>query len=539
MELYYTSNPMSTPSTPNDRPHDEYDKLLAHIRESFEDAIHDGDPLFTTTAENVDLFDIFLRNLPVEARQHYTCNECRRFVNRYGHLVTINQYGELDSVMWNYAPPFFYKAVSAIRDLVKRSRVTGVFLTTDKRLGVAKTGVWTHMSVDIPSDMRFRKVIYTPEQSMAQKREEFKMLMTALNKYQLSTVETAVNILESDTLYRSEKVLGIGRWFLDVRRFNTHNPNYANLIWRVVERARPGFCHISSSMIGTLLDDIEDGYIFEEVQRRFDEKMNPLKYQRPQVAPSAGNVKRAEEIVAKFGLEKSLKRRFARLDEIKTIWKPKNEFVAPLTTTGIFAGIKTKEKEKTPVNDICPRTQTMTWDKFRRTVLADARKIELYVSSYKSGFAAFVTAEDKDAPPIVQWDSEENRNPFSWYLYSGGSFPEVWNLEGGEYVEVTGITPQPNMWQSGYEHQGEGVLFVLKNCKDKYNKSSGLFPEILRSELREVRSTIEAYSARNKLSGYDEASACGILIQNGFAKDIKLRVTTDVGVRTYMLDRWD
>lgn len=535
MELYYTT----TPATPNDRPYDEYDKLLGYIRDSFERSISSGEQLFTTTAADVDLFDIFLWNLPAEARQHYNCNECRRFVNRFGHLVTIDNDGDIKPVMWALAPKFFTQAVARVFFAVKAARVTGVFLTSDKRLGVTRTGEWTHMSVDIPSEMRYRKVLNTPEQAIAEKREDFRMLMAALNTYKLETVETAVNILESDSLYRSEKVLGIGRWFLEVKRLGSTGRNFANLVWKKVAEAPAGFCHISSSMIGTLLDDIEDGLSFETVKRKFDEKMNPLKYQRPQVAPSAGNVKRAEKIVAKLGIEKSLKRRFARLNEINTIWKPKNEFVAPLTTTGIFAGIKTKEKEKAPVNDICPRTQTMTWDKFRRTVLADAKKIELYVPQFKSGFAAFVTAEDNAAPPIVQWDNEDHRNPFSWYLYNGGSYPEAWNLKGGEYVEVTGVTPQPNMWQSGYEHQGEGVLFVLKNCKDRYNRSSGLFPEILRSELREVRSTIEAYSAINKLSGYDEASACGILIQNGFVKSVKLRVTTDVGVRTYTLDRWD
>jgi hypothetical protein len=541
MELYYTT----TPATPNDRPYDEYDKLLGQIRESFEIATHSNKHLFTTTAADMDLFDSFLIRLPIEARQHYNCNECRRFINKYGHLVTINEYGDLEPVMWSYAPSFFAKAVFAIHDIVKRSKVTGEFITSDKRLGVAKTGVWHHMSVDIPGTMRHNERLYTADQVMAQKKEEFKMLVDALNRYKLDTVKTAVNILESNSLYRGDKVLGIARWFLKVyqetdalRNKTTTKHLYTNLIWKKVAEAPAGFCHVHSSMIGTLLDDIEDGYSFEEVKRRFDEKMNPLKYQRPQTAPGSGNVKRAEEIVAKLGLENSLKRRFARLDEINTIWKP-HVIPAPLTTTGIFAGIKTKEKEKLWTNDISPRTQTMTWDKFRRTVLADAKKIELYVSQYKSGFAAFVTAEDNAAPPIVQWDSEENRNPFSWYLYSGGSYPEVWNIEGGEYVEVTGITPQPNMWQPGYEHQGEGVLFVLKNCKDKYNKSSGLFPEILRSELREVRSTVEAYSQANKLSGYEEASACGILIQNGFTKGTKLRVTTDVGVRTYELDRWD
>lgn len=292
-------------------------------------------------------------------------------------------------------------------------------------------------------------------------------------------------------------------------------------------------------MIGTLLDDIEDGMGLEAVKSRFANKMNPLQYQRPQVAPAAQNVARAEEIVAKLGIANSLKRRFARLDELNLVWQPREEKPKVSVGTGIFSGLKTKEETRAKkTSNLVANGGTMTWDKFQRTVLPNAKKIEMN-ARYNDSYAAMVTAEDPSAPPIIQWDSEENRNPFSWYLYNGGSYPNQWNLSAG-WNEVTGITLQPNLWQPGFEHQGHGVLFVLKNCKDKNNRSSGLFPEIMRGELREVRATIEAYSHSNKLSGYEEATACGILRQGGKEwYNCELRVTTDLGVTTYKLDRWD
>jgi hypothetical protein len=125
-------------------------------------------------------------------------------------------------------------------------------------------------------------------------------------------------------------------------------------------------------------------------------------------------------------------------------------------------------------------------------------------------------------------------------MYSGGSTASQWNLPSSCYIEVAGITLQPNMWQPGYEHIGEGVIFILKGCKDSMNKSPGLFSEVMRGELREVRATIEAYSKAHKLEGYDEASACGLCLQSGNNDwSCSLRVTTDVGVAIYNLDRWD
>lgn len=540
MNASETRAAFNTIETDLSRPGDGYEHLLNDIRQSFGTAVSIDEPLFTTNVEN--LYDIFLNNLPEEARQHYNCHECRRFVNNYGGLVTIDDAGYTHPVMWEcLAPEFFYLAVANVSNAVRAAKVTGVFLTTEKRLGVPKTGKWTHMAVDIPNfDRRFkhRDRIFTADQKMAEKRQDYQMLMRACANYKKETVESAVNLLRSNSLYRSEKVLGIAEWFLDLKQ-NMGKPGcFTNIVWKKVATAPAGFCHISSSMIGTLLDDIEAGMDFEAVKRRFDEKMNPTKYQRPKAAPTAQNVARAEEIVAKLGIANSLKRRYARLDELQKVWVPKVE-EPKAARGGVFASVKTKESQNV-AKPIFGTGATMTWDKFQRTVLPTAKKIEVKTSYGRDSFAALVTAVDPEAPPIIQWDTEENRNPFSWYLYSGGSYASNWNVRSGDYVEVTAVVLQPNLWQPGYEHQGKGVLFILKDCKDKQNKTSALFPEILRGELHEVRATIEAYSKANSLSGDWEADACGLIYQSSHDNwQCNLRVTTDVGVSTYKLDRWD
>ena len=157
----------------------------------------------------------------------------------------------------------------------------------------------------------------------------------------------------------------------------------------------------------------------------------------------------------------------------------------------------------------------------------------------QENFVAILTAEDPNAVPIIKWDSKSNRNPFNWYVYNGGSYPGQWGLRTG-FVEVTGVVMQPNLWQPGYESHGKAVFFILKGCKDSKANSLCLFPETLKSELHEVRATIEAYSKQHRPSGYEEASACGIKLQaNSKWWDYDFRVTTDDSIRTYKLDRWD
>ena len=526
------------------REDDEYHTLLDSIKRSFATQINDGkEPLFTTDVEN--LYDVFVNHLPFYARQTYNCRACRDFVNKYGSLVRISDKGYLEPVMWNRVrtTSFFEDALQTVYAAVSNAKVTGVFITSEKTLGTPKTGIWEHMAVDVPKSMIYSSFIYTTNQVSAAKLEDFKMITKAVSDYSIETVEAAVNLLRSDSMYRGDKILGIAEWFLDVQKSVKNTRLRRNILWKKVATAPAGFCHISSSVIGTLLDDISEGMSIEDVQRRFNEKMDPLKYQRPQVAPSAGNVARAEKIVAELGLENSLKRKFARLDEIETIWKPvdkTHKLTSSTMSSGVFSDIKTKESTVKKPNIGYRSESKMTWVKFQRTVLPIATKIELDVHTRMNSYAAIVTAEDPNATPIICWDKEDHRNPFNWYLYAGGSDASRWNMSYQTYVEVTGITLQPNMWQPGYEHDGEGVLFILKGCKDNYNSSSALFPEHMRGELREVRSTIEAYSKQHKLSGYDEASACGLLLQSkNDSWYCKLRVTTDVGVSIYNLDRWD
>lgn len=526
-----------------DRPNDGYPELLEHIRKSFNEEVADiKEPLFITDAyKKNDLYEMFLNNLPVEARQHYNCRACRNFVNRYGSIVRVDEDGNIRPVMWNYTPKFFNHAICDIRNAVLLSKIESVFIPSEKRLGTPKTGVWHHMAVDIPRDRIYHGRLKNAHQTMAEMNEEFKMLMTAARTYNVETVKTAITLLKSDAMYRGDKILPHAEWFLDILNIKRGDRKFTNLIWKKAVTAPTGFCHITSGMLGSLMDDIANGYHVDVIIRKFNEKMDPLCYQRPQAAPSAGNVARAEKIVAELGIENSLKRRFARIDEIETVWNPVlSNTLGSSATTGVFAGIKTKEDMSKRNDTICAPETTMTLEKFRRTVLPEAKKIELLVPSARNSYAAIVTAEDSDAPPIILWDSEEQRNPFSWYIYNNGSYPSAWNLPDNKFVEVIGISLQPNLWQSGFEQLGKGVIFILKDCKDLYNKSSGLFPEVLRGELREVRSTIEAYSREHCLSGWDEASACGLMLQSSSEDWIcKLRVTTDNGVSLYKLDRWD
>lgn len=120
---------------------DGYKELLDGIRREFQKNVKDGgEPVFTTDAHG--LYDLLLQSIPAEARQHYNCNACRNFVNRFGGLVKIDEEtGKQTPIMWNEeAPAFFADAVKAIRRRVNTAKITGMFITSEKKLGIPVTG---------------------------------------------------------------------------------------------------------------------------------------------------------------------------------------------------------------------------------------------------------------------------------------------------------------------------------------------------------------------------------------------------------------
>lgn len=520
---------------------------------AFEKSIHEsfdrfkGEPLFTTNVGN--LFDIFLLNLQQDERQYYNCNACRHFINKYGGLVTISKDGVKIPVMWQgYIPDFFKVAVSCILNIVLSSKVNGVFLSRDKVLGTPVTGTWTHMHAH--NNSVYSNRLHDVQEVIAEKKADFELLKRSLKEYPIHVVDQAVLFLRTNSLYRSEKVLGIAEWFKNLhdecKTGFSSVPHYArhydDLVWRAVALAPPGYCHVKNTMIGTLLDDIVSGMGFEMASKRFEEKMNPTKYQRPKVAPTAGNIERAEKIVEKLGIQSSLERRFATLSELRKIWIPMVPLCSP-HPEGVFFDVKPKATGCMHRVGGVPQAsipqQNITFRSFAERVLPVAESIEIKIGTVEN-FCAILTTVDVFAPPIIQWDTIEQRNPFSWYVYPAGSYPSKWNVSSG-WAKVTGICYQPSMWFGKNEHHGKSAIFVIEGCKDTSYKTAGngLFPEILKSDLREVRATIEAYSRKARLHGYRNATACGIRLQDSHNNRVVVRVTTDVGVATYNIDRWE
>lgn len=448
--------------------------------------------------------------------------------------MSIDDDGKTVPIMWaspdmrlseHYGP-----AIIGLAERVARAKIVSAFYSSKKTWGEPVTGKWTHYSVTPPASMVHKALATTAGQKMAASKERRRIIVEALKDFSPALLDEALRVLKADAVTQAERFVAPLQWLRDLHD-RPKGREGVNLLWLAVSIAPEGFCHPRAGMTGSLLEDIAEGMPFEKVQSRWNAKMHPLQYQRPQAAPAAGAIKAAEELVAKLGIGPSLERRFARLDEVKTIWRPvASETPAP--SGGIFSHLKAKNVQE--VQSLAIPAQRMTWHKFKNTALKPAHRLQLHVP-YRGDFVAMLTAQNPDAPPIIKWDTEENPYPVSSYRYHTGSNASTWGLLPNTLAEVTAICPKP----SAFDDADPGVILILEGAKDsRTNQGNALFPEILKSDLHGVRSVIEAYSKHAVIGGVEDASACGLGVGKGDL-GFTIRAYDGKSWLDYKIDRWD
>lgn len=528
-----------------DRYHtDEYNNLVALMQRRFDKLTAGATPVFQTAGSD-KLWEAYINSFPVADRQYHTCSCCRHFITRFGGLVVIDEHGTQKSALWpsetEVAQMDYYgPAATLMRKMVKKAKVTSLFVSSEDSLGMKEAGGWTHFAV-IPNT-KFHSLKLTANQKMAETREDYINMKRALAEFSLESLTQMMRVINSNALYRSAQVEGPGKWLHDLKaRISSEKVSKTqdNILWQAIGSAPPGFCHPRSSMIGTLLDDIKAGYAFDDISRRFATKMLPTNYQRPKAAPSEGNIANAEKLIAKLGITNSLRRRHARAADIREkLWEARPAQEAA-KADGVFGHLRMKGYTDT---NLAIPPQRMTWAKFQETVLPGAEQIDLHlaVRHARYPFCGLLTAADPNAPPILKWDSPDQRNPVSWYLYSDRNTPENWGLVTGDLAKVTMILPSPATWggrtNTGYDQQ---AVLVIEGAIDRRQASLCLFPEILKNDLHEVRATIEAHSNATSAETTDEPQVCGLMLQGGLQWNHILQVTSKGVKQLYLLDRWD
>lgn len=477
-------------------------------------------------------------------RQFHNCHCCQRFIERFGNLVRITAEGGVHSVMWDEEflrssdiAHQYWRVVRRMETIVTRRPIEGQYLWRKTLWGTPEEGGFSHFHVHMPAGEV--EATFSEGQAMAVRREDHKHLDRALIDMPADHVNRAVAMLEAGSLYRAETLLPMGKFIQNAQRSVhglTGEFRYRRL-WHAVGQAARGWCTPRDSAFGALVYDIADGKSPAVITLAHNARMDPTKYQRPQVAPAAGNIRQAEKVFEKLGLESALRRRPMALEEAELFWRPRRLGAPPQHTEGMFSHIdpKVSSSPTPPKGNLTTNPVLMTFAKFQRDILPHVLQIRL-LAPYNGSYCAFTTAVEYHAQPLYKWDSLDRRNPGAWYLYQGGSTASGWRITPNSYVNVLGLAKLPPDWYGGsnmdYQTQGR-VLLVLEGAEDTLNKWLSLFPESMRGELHEVRATIEAHSKSRPLEPEHRQRASGYLLGG----DVHIEVTTQTGIAHYKIDR--
>lgn len=469
---------MQTCMTSDDPSYAVFERIIAQ-------RVADAPAQLFTTDFKTPLFPNFIAGLPISLRKHYTCRCCEHFITTYGGLVTTDK----KSILWGLAgiPELFESSCVMMLTRIARSKINGVFLTDAADWGWStKKTQWTHLHGT------YRYPVENPSVKMASLREEYGMLQRALHEIPKEAVIQALRVINTDLLYRDEKVRDLAEWFRDLDPKN---------LWVAVANAPKGWCHIKTNVLNTLFDDIIAELPFNEIKHRWDLKMHPLAYRRGSAPVKAGAIEAANKELEKLGGD--FNRRWANLEDVVALWKPS---LAESREGGYFDSLKTPK-----IKPVLLPGQTVSWQDLD---LIHARKIELFTPS-SGDFVGLVIG---DGPSILKWDNNVSR-----YLYHGGSPATNWGIYGCTWVTVTAICYKPCEWTYPFGHQD--VIFLLEGCQDQNKECHGsLFKEILHSKYHAIENVIEAYAKSHPLTG--TGTAQGYLLQQNQQVTLRIDGTT-------------
>lgn len=117
----------------------------------------------------------------------------------------------------------------------------------------------------------------------------------------------------------------------------------------------------------------------------------------------------------------------------------------------------------------------------------------------------FTTATNPEAPPLFKWDNEEDRYPYAAYVLHKPVPVDAHGPELTAELALTGRAEIAVVSNMAERMNGQpGLLGFLVNGR-QVSGGSGIFPENLRADLKEVDHVIDLHSKQDRLTGVEDS----------------------------------
>ena len=402
----------------------EFRTLQVAVKAQFDKMSKGSAKLFKVGIDRDQVFETYLKAFPegtnplYKERTEHDCRVCKQFIRQAGGIVGIDKDLNMVSI-WDFKIDNFYQeVVDAMSSYVKALVIVNPLLVNERKIGTLKNfqqledgGVkkWDHLCVDIPSRL-YSRDLGTELGNYNTTKAVFKR---GLAEITVDSMVTTLDLIKQNSLPRgAEQKKGV-EWFLKTKKaFDLVTPEKQDLFcWKNALGAHP---RLRNSSIGTLLVDLSNEVPLMEAVGKYDSKMAPQNYKRSKALVTPAMKKKAKDKIIELGLERSLQRRFAEIDDLSinnVLYADRSVAILKDSVDeldALFAGVPEKPKSFDTVEEV-------TIDTFLKDIMPGATKLEMnFDPVHENNLMSLVAPANDDAPGMFKWDS-----PFSWD-YNGG-----------------------------------------------------------------------------------------------------------------------
>lgn len=395
--------------------------------------------LFIVDVDNDLLWMGYLLSFPEENRQVHNCNACKSFIRHMGKAVSIDPVTFEVKTFWDDVhSPGYEKTATDLAKLVKEAAVCNIFMQdinefhgcdhNIQRLPDGSTRQWNHLYVNLPNEYRFNhrrsqfSTVAAFKGDVVSRRNVFKRSLTELKT---EVVETVIDLIEENNLYRGSEFLKGLQEFLKIKKATKDIANLDNYCWLHYDNP---IAKIRNTAMGILLINLSEGMELERAVKAYENIMAPSNYKRPNAIITKKQIADAQEKVAELGLTSALPRRHAQVEDISV-----NDvlFVNRDTAKKMIGGdmFDMLAEGKTVNPKEFTKATEVTIEQFLKDILPGSTNVEALVeNNHVPNFVTLTAPVNKDAGNLFKWN-----NNFAW-TYNGSvadSFKEKVKAAGG------------------------------------------------------------------------------------------------------------
>lgn len=370
-----------------------------------------------------ELYEFYQEQYPAElntifrTRRHYDGSYDKNYIKRLGRIVAVDAEGNRDTI-WNVSVPGYFQHVAdQMHKAIIEAPILGYFASSEPLAGSKPTAdneldvIWDHFYSEIPGSFQIAKSDIGTW--LGDKTTNFQMLKRGLVELKVDALETVLELIESNSLYRGTEFKPAVKAFLEtVNSVNALAAGKREAALAFTAGKKTAVARFKNTVIGTLVSDLSEGVDLEKAVTSYESKVAPENYKRPTSLITPKMVEAAQKELQDLGLEDSLYRRYATIDDINVnnvlFTAAVDKALDPLAALRADTEAQVKPQALSKVEEI-------SLEHFLQNVLPSSKSVEvLFEKKHANNLMSLTTAVHEGSTNLFKWN-----NSFGW-SYNGG-----------------------------------------------------------------------------------------------------------------------